>query len=182
MAKRDIAKKVLLLLAAGVALSLNRSPRGYFKILHGVQQAWHDIEKQKLLRLAREFRHGRLVAFKENYDNTVNITLTEDGEKKALRYKIDELRITPPNTWDRKWRLVTFDIPDKKKNAREAMRQKLKELGFYRLQKSVFIYPYECTNEINFINEVFEIRPYVTLVEATKITNEAALKLKFKLR
>ena len=38
---------------------------------------------------------------------------------------------------------------------------KLKELGFLELQKSVLVLPYECEDEINFIMEVFLIRPFV---------------------
>ena len=56
---------------------------------------------------------------------------------------------------DGEWRIVIFDIPEKFKKAREALRMKLKELGFLELQKSVFIFPYECEDEINFIVEVF---------------------------
>ena len=48
-----------------------------------------------------------------------------------------------------------FDIPERFKKQGEALRNKLRELGFAKLQESVFIYPYECEDEINFIVEVF---------------------------
>ncbi len=72
-----------------------------------------------------------------------------------------------------------FDIPEKKKNAREVFRRKLNELGFYQLQKSTFIHPYECEDEINFVIEMFELRPYVRIAEVIKISNEATIKLNF---
>ncbi|MEK9182320.1 MAG: hypothetical protein AAB781_01875, partial [Patescibacteria group bacterium] len=62
---------------------------------------------------------------------------------------------------------------------REALRMKLKELGFLELQKSVFIFPYECEDEINFIVEVFLIRPFVRFVQAKSFTNEEQLRIKF---
>ena len=51
-----------------------------------------------------------------------------------------------------------FDIPEKLKRAREVLRDKLKDIGFIELQKSVFAHPFECEDEINFIVEVFQIR------------------------
>ena len=107
--------------------------------------------------------------------------MTESGRKKALQYKIDEIKIKQPGSWDNLWRLTIFDIPEKKRRARDALRNKLRELGFLELQKSVFIYPFSCRDEIDFITEYFEIRPYVRYIEARFINNEAELKLKFNL-
>ena len=117
----------------------------------------------------------------EKADGSVEVILTENGKKKALAYKIDEMKITEPARWDKKWRLVIFDIPEKKKRAREALREKLKELGFKELQKSVFVHPFESKDEVDFIVEFFAIRPYVRFLRSDFITNEADLKLRFKL-
>lgn len=174
-------KKLLLLLTSGLGLSLARTPKQYFRIIKETHRAYKEIDRRKLFRLISEFRHDRLVKCKNNPDGTISIVLTEDGQKKALRYNIDDIKIKTPSKWDKKWRLVIFDIPEKKKHAREVLRSKLKELGFHQFQKSCFIYPYECENEINFVVELFELRLCVTLIKAEKITNEAALKLKFKL-
>ena len=174
-------KKLILLLASGVGLSLARTPKQYFRVIKETHRAFKTIDKRKLLRLVNEFKYERLIKCEDNSDGTTTIVLTEDGRKKALRYNIDELRIETPPRWDKKWRLVMFDIPEKKKNSREVLREKLKELGFYMLQKSCFINPYPCENEINFITELFEIRPHVTYLETSKITNEAQLKIEFGL-
>src|SRR3989344_4507131 len=68
-----------------------------------------------------------------------------------------------------------------KKIAREALRRKLKELGFQRLQKSVFVCPWECVDEIIFLRKFFEIEPYVSIILAEAIDNEAAVYRKFDL-
>ena len=91
------------------------------------------------------------------------------------------MEVKKPAQWDKKWRIVIFDIPEKKKKAREALRKKLKELGFKELQKSVFVYPFECEDEIDFITEVFQIRPYVRFIKAVSITNEEQIRLKFNI-
>jgi len=49
------------------------------------------------------------------------------------------------------------------------------------LQESVFIFPYECEDEINFITEVFLIRPFVKFVRVKSFTNEEKLRVNFGL-
>lgn len=171
----------MLLLLAGVALGLSRSPKNYFKILEGVSKEWKEIDRNKLIRIVREFYRDRIVDYKENKEGAVEIVLTKDGRQKALKYQIDEIKIRKPEKWDGKWRMVAFDIPEKKKKAREALRDKLRDLGFRELQKSVFVFPYECEDEIDFIVEVFEIRPHVRFMRVDFFTNEEQFKIKFKL-
>ncbi len=140
---------------------------------------FQKIDRRVLQRIVREFYRDRLVDFKEDRDSNIQIILTELGIKKALRYNIDAISIRNPKKWDGKWRLVVFDIPEKMKKAREALRDKLRKLGFYQLQKSVFVFPFACHDEINFIVEFFELRPHVRIMTVLDVTNEAELKLHF---
>lgn len=179
--KRDTKKKVLLFLLAGLSLSLSRSPRGYFKIIKGLPEGLKEIKRRRLRELVREFYNDRLVSYRENNEGLVEIILTKDGEKRALRFKLDDLKIKKPKKWDNQWRIVIFDIPNKLKKAREAIRKKLKELGFIKLQESVFVFPYECEDEINFVVEVFQIRPFIRFIRANSITNEEQLMINFGL-
>jgi len=71
--------------------------------------------------------------------------------------QIDALKIRRPQKWDRKWRIVIFDISELKKFYREAFRGKLKELGFYPLQKSVWVHPFECRDEIELLRKFFSL-------------------------
>lgn len=177
--KKSAKQKILLLLLGGIALGFSRTPRGYFKILKGVSESWREIERSRLYRIVGEFYNDRLIDYKEEKDGFVKIVLTKEGQKKALKFKLDEMEIKIPPKWDGEWRIVIFDIPEKFKKAREALRLKLKDLGFLELQKSVFVFPYECEDEINFIMEVFLIRSFVRFVRAKSFTNEEQLKIKF---
>ena len=179
--KNATKQKILLLLSSGVVLSLSRSPKNYFKILKNLPSAWKEINKNRLYRIVREFYNDRFVDYKEDKDGFVKIVLTKEGEKKALKFKIDEMEIKKPPKWDGEWRIVIFDIPDRFKKAREALRKKLKDLGFIKLQESVFVFPYECEDEINFITEVFLIRPFVRFMRVKSFTNEEQIRLKFGL-
>jgi len=83
--------------------------------------------------------------------------------------------------WDGQWRMVIFDIPEDLRKARDALRSKLKELGFCELQKSVFVFPYECKDEIDFIVEFFGVREYVRYGILRSIDNDPHLRRIFHL-
>lgn len=179
--RKDTKQKILLLLFAGVALGFSRSPKNYFRILEGIPVAWKEINRKRLYEVVREFYNERLIDYKEYDDGNIKIVLTKEGQKRALQFKFDEMEIKKPANWDKKWRIVIFDVPEKKKKIREALRRKLKDLGFQELQKSVFVHPFECEGEIDFVVEVFQIRPCVRFIRAESVTNEEQLKIKFKL-
>ncbi|MEK7576357.1 MAG: CRISPR-associated endonuclease Cas2 [Patescibacteria group bacterium] len=175
-------QKILLLLASGVVLGFSHSPKNQWRIIKNLPKAWRSIDRVVLYRILHEFHNDRLVDFMIEKDGTSTIVLTERGKKKVLRYKIDEITIKVPTRWDGRWHIVMFDIPEKRKRAREALRNKLQELGFLQFQKSVWVVPYPCKDEIDFIIEVFEIRPHVQYLEVLSITNDSKLKLHFQLK
>lgn len=179
--KSELKQKIILLLAAGIVLGFSKNPRNHFKIIKAVTQSWKAIKRERLIRIIREFHKDRVVDYKENKNGIVEIILTKDGQERALKYQIDELKIKKPKKWDKKWRVVIFDIPEKNKKAREALRKKLKDMEFRELQKSVFISPFECEDEINFITEVFDIRRCVKFMRVESFTNQELFELKFEL-
>ncbi len=174
-------KKILLLLEAGVALGATRSLSRQGYILKKLHREWKKINKDYLWRVIKEFNHDRLVEYHEHADGSISIVLTEEGKNRALKFNVDSLAIPKPVIWDRRWRLVFFDVPEKKRRGRDALRLKLRELGFYEWQKSVFVHPYPCRDQIDFIVEFFELRPFVRYGDLINPTNEAELKLHFHL-
>ena len=176
-----IKQKVLLLLATGFILSFSKSPRVHARMWRALPKAWKEINRSILRRIIREFKTKRLVDFVQNKDGSVTVVLTEFGKQYALRFDPETIKISIPLRWDKKWRVVVFDIPEKKKPAREALRRELKKLGFVELQKSVWIFPYDCKDAIDFIVELFEIRSFVRYLEVGRISHDADLCLHFKL-
>ncbi len=173
-------RKILFLLAAGVTLGFERSPQRYLKIASKIPKEWRKMKKRYLRDCISEFYNDKLIDFKEQSNGLCILVLTEKGKKKTVAFSADSLTIKSPLVWDHKWRVVVFDIPESKRTARNALREKLKNLGFYSLQKSVFVYPYNCLNEIEFVAEIFQVRSYVRFFEAVKVTNESELKLHFE--
>lgn len=176
-----IKQKILLLFSAGIALSFAGTLGRQWRILGDVPREWKKINRQYLYRVVHEFRDKQLVSVKENADGTLSIFLTEKGRERVLTFDDTKMRIVKPSRWDGKWHTVLFDIPEKHKHAREALRSKLRELGFLQWQKSVFVYPHPCRDQIEFITSFFEVRPYVRYAVMTDITNEAELRLYFNL-
>jgi len=109
------------------------------------------------------------------------LTLSENGKKRVLQFDLDKIRLKRPRKWDGYWRLVLFDIPEKHKMGREALRSKLNQLGFFPLQKSCFIYPFDCKSEITFISEIFEVSPYVNYILVKELEGSNQLLKHFNL-
>jgi DNA-binding transcriptional regulator PaaX len=95
----------------------------------------HRRVSQALARL----RQQKLIA-----DEQGTISLTDKGETKIEEILSGEYRIPEPILWDGKWRILMFDIPERKRKMREMLRVMLARTGFLRLQDSVWIYPYSC--------------------------------------
>lgn len=62
-----------------------------------------------------------------------------------------------------------------------ALRDKIKEIGFVQLQKSVWVCPYECEDEILFLAESYYVTKYIEILTVEKMLHEEQLKRKFKL-
>ena len=125
-------------------------------------------------------RRAKVIEFYEEGEK-VKIILTEIGKKRILRYKLEDMKIKKPKKWDGSWCIVAFDIPESKKVARNALDQKMKELGLLPFQKSLWIYPYECKDEIDFIANFFEVGKYVHYIVTKNITNDELLRQRFNL-
>ena len=181
MARRgSTQEKILLLLLSGLTLGLSRSPRGYFKILRATHKAWRAIDRRYLTSSIKALYKSKLIHQNDNKDGTTTFILSSEGKKLALTYNLDNMAVKK-HRWDSKWRIVIFDIPEKKKKIRDIFRFRLKGLGFLELQRSVFVLPFKCRNELEYIIEFYNIRRFVRFIEADHIDNELDLKHRFKL-
>ncbi|MBI2607908.1 MAG: hypothetical protein HYW51_03730 [Candidatus Doudnabacteria bacterium] len=109
------------------------------------------------------------------------VMLTEKGKIRLEKFRLGELQLTRPKKWDGKWRIVIFDVPEKFKFRRLVFAQKLKLLGLYQLQKSVWVWPYEILEEVDLMKEAYEIRPFVRLITAESIDRQTDLMKFFDL-
>jgi DNA-binding transcriptional regulator PaaX len=179
--KSEIVKDILrYLLVAGMVYVAAGSPYFTIRLLRGIKK-WKKYPGKKLSSaFCRLKKQGCLKIEMKN--RQIYISLTEKGRKKAGWLQIDALKIRKPKKWDGKWRIVIFDISQLKKFQREAFRGKLKELGFYPLQKSVWVIPYDCRDEIELLKDFFGLaEKEVRVILAEDIGKDDQLKKFFKL-
>lgn len=177
-----VAQKILLSLEAGIMLGLTTRPDTYFRIVKHAAREWEEINARSFHDAIKRLYRSQLIECKENTDGSVSMVLSGNGKKRILRYRFETITVQKPSQWDGYWRIVLFDVPERLKQGRDALSQKLKQLGFYSLQKSVFIFPYECRDEIDFIVEVFKLRPYVRYLIIKEIDVALDLKHRFHLQ
>jgi len=112
--------------------------------------------------------------------------LTEAGKKIVKKIQLENMRVQKQEKWDGKWRIIIFDIPEGNKRRgkakRDAMRLKMKAMGFYQLQKSVWAHAYPCEEEIRLLCEILKISPFVNIITAEKIYNDDVLRECFKVK
>lgn len=176
-----IQKKILLLLMSGVALGLSRSPKRSWKIIGETIRQWRWINKQNLYQSIKSLYRSKLIREEVGKDGKIKLVLTNKGREKALSFRIFDMKIKRPAKWDGKWRMVVFDIPETKKYKREILRMHLKNLYFFEFQKSIFVHPFDCWDEMEYIIEYYQLRKYVRFIVAESIDNELYLKVHFGL-
>lgn len=175
-----LAKDMLRYLALGAAVYIVlSSPQGTRKFLKGIKKEWRKRDAKRTL---ERLKQHKLISYKEAGNNTFAVTITQAGRKKVKEWDFEALAIEKPATWDGRWRIVTFDIAEVRKRGRDALRGMLRQLGFFQLQRSIFVHPYSCKAEIELLRDVFSLpEKEVLYFSADRVPNELALKKKFKL-
>lgn len=160
----ELTRAIISLIESGIAIGAELLFPGV-----GDRERWEKAKKRGVLKTAiKRLEKRKLVSWSE-VDGSPKLVLTENGKKKVLQYRIEELKIKKPKIWDGLFRVIIFDIPENKKGVREMFRKKLKELEFYQLQKSVFVSQYECHDEIEFLKNYYEIPSCVSYILAKEI-------------
>lgn len=172
-------KEILYLLSGGAVLA------GFFVApgLAGLAAEYKKLkiyERRRLKETIKRLKKQKLVDLVEENGEEV-VRITKEGKVRALRYKLDEMKIKKPKKWDGKWRIIVFDIFEKRRGSRDIFRRYLKQLGLKRIQQSVYVYPYPCFDEIEFLSQIFYVDRGVRYVTADRIDEDGDLKIHFKL-
>ena len=117
----------------------------------------------------------------EEHEGKKYVRLTKKGERFAALMHEGSLAPKRPKRWDGKWRILIFDIPERRRGIREKIRSTLVVLGFIRLQDSVWVYPYDCEDFILVLKAEFKIGKDVLYIIADNIENDKHLRRHFEL-
>jgi len=117
----------------------------------------------------------------EQHDGETLISLTKKGEQRLLKYRLQGVAVPEPSQWDQKWRVVIFDIHEKRRFKRNRLREELKRFGFLQLQQSVWVYPYDCEDFIAMLKIDQKLWSSVLYMVVEKVENDSLLRKRFNL-
>lgn len=132
-----------------------------------IRRAVKSLERRGLVRVA--MRQGEL-----------RVYLTRKGERELLKYQLQKQR-HQKKRWDEKWRIVIFDIEEKKRFARDGIRSDMESFGFIKLQASVWVYPFECEEVITLLKAQYKLGQELVYIVAGDIENDGWLRERFEL-
>src|SRR3989344_5439133 len=107
--------------------------------------------------------------------------MTSKGESLLRRWSFADFKLSRPKKWDKKWRVIIFDIPEKKKRVREQIRHLFEEAGLRRLQDSVWVYPYDCEDVITLLKTDFGVGKDLLYLIVDELENDKHLREEFGL-
>lgn len=179
-------KNVLMLLGRGAIITAAiLAPKTARRLSTLVRQTsdwddWKHFNTSYLQRTLKRLESQKLVEV-EYKESESQVKLTQNGHRKILKYSLDNLEINPPKHWDGKWRIIFYDIPKDHHHTRDVIRNTLNQLGFYKLQESVYIYPYSCFDQIEFLRQYYFLGSKIQYMLVEYIENHEAYKTYFNL-
>ncbi|MDP3697759.1 MAG: hypothetical protein Q8R55_07170 [Candidatus Taylorbacteria bacterium] len=184
--KKSLSFVILKTLAvSGVFVLAASNPRFAVNLPKNISRILKELDgkkkREKLFRALSYLRSRKFTEIKDLPDGKSEIKITSAGQEFIGVADFDNLEIEKPAIWDKKFRLVIFDIPKHKHSASTSFSRKLKEMGFLMIQKSIWAHPYDCLNEIVYLRNIFEIEPYVKVVLAEAIEGDFKIRRHFKL-
>lgn len=69
---------------------------------------------------------------------------------------------------DKKWEMVVFDIPERKRKLRNGFRERLKLLGYQKLQQSIWISPFDVLDETQHVISAYDLEDSVRIFVVEK--------------
>lgn len=130
---------------------------------------------------AREHLYERGLIVYEDTAKGRMVRLTEKGSKVLDSIVFAGTPLPRPKRWDGKWRLIIFDIKEERRGTRAKIRRAFIQMGFMRLQDSVWVYPYDCEDILMLLKADFRLGKEVLYIIADKVEGDRPLKTFFGL-
>lgn len=165
--KEKIKHILNILMGVGAIIIASQSPYFVNKLI----KSFFKNPKWSIKELAKCFWNLKYRGFVSTgrKDDRFEIKLTSKGKRKINYLNFWDIKLEKEKKWDKKWRIIIFDIPKKIDRAREMFRLKLREFGFYQLQKSVWLYPHKCEKEIAYLRELLGAGEYIKMIIAKDV-------------
>ena len=177
--KKLLNTRDILLLGLSGALDLFEEMRDPFSLVSKSYENMYGWVPEQYKRhnfnhlVWRNIKTGYIEKIEKQGD--IYIRLTSQGNKKITRdFPLLSLQ---KRKWDKKWRVVIFDIEEINRGVRDGLRKKLKELGFGMLQKSVFLSPHDVVEDMLEFIESVGLNDLVYTFEASNLATGGVKEL-----
>lgn len=132
-----------------------------------ISSAFYKLRQQKMIRKIGP--------------DTFELTRTGRGKAMWASSMVEKYLPQKHEKWDGKWRLLIFDIPEKKRHKRDSFRELLNNYGFKELQRSVWVTPYKIPRIIDDIIWEEKLIGFTRVMTIIEIDYDQDLKKYFKL-
>ncbi|MEX2028991.1 MAG: CRISPR-associated endonuclease Cas2 [Candidatus Paceibacterota bacterium] len=108
--------------------------------------------------------------------------LTPKGKNILRRWQFADFKLHRPKKWDKKWRVLIFDIPETRRKVRNQLRYLFHQAGLRRLQDSVWVYPYDCEDILTLLKTDMRVGKQVLYLIVDELENDKYLRQEFGLK
>jgi hypothetical protein len=184
-------KDILVLLGAGSFLAASVVFPGLPLIAKGFiksgteDEKWKkqkDWDKYNLWRLKQVLKRMHTSKYIEviEKDDVPIVRISEKGKQRLLQYDVESFSLDK-SSWDGKWRLIVYDVVSAKRQNSEQFRRAINKLNLLKLQKSVYLTPFRCEEQIEYLRALYDIGNEVLILKVGSIENESAYRRYFGL-
>ena len=177
----QIQKALLTTLLIGGMIAIGAAPRiNILKLLGNKKRNQYRLKHQVNDALIRLSRKG-LVAFVIKEGRKFARLTPAGSQRLKLEQEKAVLLLQRKKRWDKRWRVIIFDIPERRRGVRSRLRAIMQECGFVRLQDSVWVYPHDCEDLTVLMKAELKTGSSILYMVVEKIENDAWLKKHFSI-
>ena len=177
----QIQKALLTTLLIGGMIAIGATPRiNILKLLGNKKRNQYRLKHQVNDALIRLSRKG-LVAFVIKEGRKFARLTPAGSQRLKLEQEKAALLLQRKKRWDKRWRVIIFDIPERRRGVRSRLRAIMQECGFVRLQDSVWVYPHDCEDLTVLMKAELKTGSSILYMVVEKIENDAWLKKHFSI-
>ena len=180
--KRKIQRAILTTLVVGGVLTIGAIAPNCLQLLGllGGKESRKKFFRNSLYRSRDSLLDKGYLEFVKTRDGK-KMRITEKGRQYLGELDGKSYKVRKPKRWDGKFRMVIFDIKETRRHQRDHLRKTLDQIGFFQLQRSVWIYPYDCEELITLLKADYKIGKDILYVITERIEFDQPLRDHFNL-
>jgi len=175
--KRDIQNTVLAVVAVTGFIAVAAVAGNALQLLKYLPNEKYNLRYQAKTAAGRLVAKGFLVWEERNGKKYLRIT-----PKGRKAFAFEQAKVALKNQkkkWDGRWRMIVFDIPERRKSVRFRLCAVMRDIGFVRLQNSVWVYPFDCEDFISLLKAELKIGKDVLYAIVDTVEHDGGLRRHF---